>query len=92
MVLYYGVADRCVSFRGYTGEARVTTTRLSVSVDPDLLDEAVRASGADSKREAIEAGLRELVRRHRLEAMIARRGKVPLTISVPELLREREAE
>lgn len=63
--------------------------RLSVTLDPDLLEEAVRLSGAGSKREAIEAALKELIRRRRLEGMIARAGKLALTLSVEDLVRSR---
>jgi Arc/MetJ family transcription regulator len=54
--------------------------RFSVTLDPDLLDTAVRLSGADSQREAIEIALREFVRRRGLERMAQRAGSVPLTI------------
>lgn len=63
--------------------------RLSVTLDPDLLDEAVRVAGASSKREAIETALAELVRRHRLQRIASRAGSVPLSVSVEDLLRER---
>jgi Arc/MetJ family transcription regulator len=63
--------------------------RFSVTLDPRLVEEAVRASGAQSKREAIETALREFIRRRRLEKAIARGGKVSLTISVDDLLKRR---
>ena len=66
--------------------------RLSVTLDSHLVDEAMRISGATSKRAAIEAALREFVRRRRLEEMIARAGKVPLTYSVEDLRKERAEE
>ena len=66
--------------------------RLSVSVDPELLQEAVRVTGAGSKREAIEVALRELVRRRRLEGMAERAGRVELTVTREELRRRREEE
>jgi Arc/MetJ family transcription regulator len=66
--------------------------RFSVTLDPDLLDNAVRLSGADSQREAIEIALREFVRRRGLERMARRAGSVALTISVEEVVQAREAE
>ena len=66
--------------------------RFSVTLDPGLVEEAVRISGARSKREAIEAALKEFIRRRRLENAIARGGKVALTLSVNELLRRRAKE
>ena len=70
----------------------MATKRMSVTVDDELLAEAVRVSGAGSGREAIELGLRELVRRNRIDRMIRRAGTVELTTTVDELLRERERE
>lgn len=67
-------------------------TRLSVELDPDLLQEAVALTGARSKREAIETALRELVRHRRLADLIARAGTVPLSWSVEELVGAREEE
>lgn len=68
------------------------TKRLSVTLDPDLLEAAVRATGADSQREAIEVALRELVRRRGLERMAQHGGAVQLERTVDELLAERERE
>ncbi|HYB74334.1 MAG TPA: type II toxin-antitoxin system VapB family antitoxin [Candidatus Sulfotelmatobacter sp.] len=66
--------------------------RLSVTLDPELVEEAVRLSHARSKRQAIEAALKEFIRRRRLEGMIARAGKVPLALSVEDLLKRRAEE
>lgn len=68
----------------------LSTKRLSITVDPELLEKAVRVSGASSQREAIETALTELVRRRQIERIAARAGQVPLTMSVDDLLRERE--
>ncbi len=40
--------------------------RFSISVDPELLAEAMRLAGKKRKREVIELALRELVRKYRL--------------------------
>jgi Arc/MetJ family transcription regulator len=66
--------------------------RLSVTLDPGLVEEAVRISKARSKREVIESALKEFIRRRRIEKAIARGGKVSLTISLDELLKRREEE
>lgn len=66
--------------------------RFSVTLDPDLVEEAVRVSGARSKREAIEAALKEFIRRRRLARMIGRGGKVALALSVDDLLKSRSEE
>lgn len=63
--------------------------RLSVTVDKRLLEKAIRVSGAKTKREAIEMGLRELLRRVSCERMINHAGKVDLAFTVKELLKRR---
>lgn len=68
----------------------MSVRRFSVTLDGELLDEAVRVTGAASQREAIETALEELVRRRRLSALAVRAGRVPLTLSVDDLLRARE--
>ncbi len=66
--------------------------RFSVTLDRRLVEEAVRVSGAQSKREAIETALKDFIRRRRLDKAIARGGKVSLTISVDDLLKRRAEE
>lgn len=68
------------------------TKRLSVTLDPELLEAAVRATGAASQREAIEQALRELVRRRGLERMARHGGTIELDRTVEELLAARERE
>jgi Arc/MetJ family transcription regulator len=63
--------------------------RFSVAVDEELLEKAIRVSGARTKREAIEMGLRELVRRASRERMIEHAGKVDMSLTVKELLKRR---
>ena len=41
--------------------------RLSITVNPDLLEEAKRLAGVRTKREAIEIALREMILRRRLQ-------------------------
>jgi len=66
--------------------------RLSVTLNPEPVKEATRISKAWSKRQAIEAALKEFRRRRRLERMIARAGKVPLVFSVEDLRKRRVGE
>ncbi|MCZ6479930.1 MAG: type II toxin-antitoxin system VapB family antitoxin [candidate division NC10 bacterium] len=63
--------------------------RLSVTVEKQLLEKAIRVSGAKTKREAIEMGLRELLRRASRERMIEHAGKVDLGLTLKELLKRR---
>lgn len=65
---------------------------MSLTLDPELLDEAVAVTGARSQREAVEIALLELVRRRRLARLADAAGRIPLTITREELLRERELE
>jgi len=43
--------------------------RLSISVDPELLEESVRLAGMETKREAIEVVLRKFVRPRHLQEL-----------------------
>jgi Arc/MetJ family transcription regulator len=60
--------------------------RLTITIDPDLLADAQRLSGAKTKREAIELALREMTSRHRREQIAAHGGTVDLAFSVDDLL------
>lgn len=60
--------------------------RLTITVNPDLLADAQRLTGAKTKREAIELALREVTSRRRREQIIAHGGTVELALSVDDLL------
>lgn len=64
--------------------------RLTVTVDEDLLGEAVRLAGARSKRAALELALREFVRRRRLLEVVAHAGRVDLGVTLQDLLKARD--
>ena len=66
--------------------------KTTVVIDDDLLDEAMRASGAKTKREAIEAGLQELVRRQNLQLLREELGTYDIGLSVEELEKRRHDE
>jgi len=63
--------------------------KTTVLVDDALLEAAMKAAGVRTKREAIEAGLRELVRRKNLEALQEELGTYELDLSLEELERLR---
>jgi Arc/MetJ family transcription regulator len=65
-------------------------TRLSVTVDEALLEEAKRLSGARTKREAIERALKELVGRKHREELARLGGSGLVEMTVEELGRWRE--
>ena len=64
--------------------------RRTVVVDDKLLEEARQALGTKGIRETIEAGLREAVRRRRLEELRRSLGKVKLDLTLEELARLRD--
>lgn len=51
--------------------------RTNIVIDDDLMAEAMEASGVSTKREAVELGLRTLVRLRRQARIKAFRGKLP---------------
>ena len=50
--------------------------RTNIVIDDKLMRDALRASGSKTKREAVEEGLRTLVRLRRQEAIRRFRGKL----------------
>ena len=50
--------------------------RTNIVIDDGMMRQALEASGARSKREAVELGLRTLVRLKRQEKVRAYRGKL----------------
>ena len=66
--------------------------RLSISVDSSLLEEAKKASGSRTKREAIERALHTLVEAHRRSQAIRHIGTIPLMIDRATLRKLRQQE
>jgi Arc/MetJ family transcription regulator len=50
--------------------------RTNIEIDDQLLSEAMRSTGAHTKKAAVEAGLRLLVKTHSQTALRRLRGKV----------------
>ena len=65
--------------------------KTTVMIDEHLLEEAVRAIGARTKKEAIEAGLRSLIQRHNREALRKELGTFEMGLTIEELERLRNA-
>ena len=63
--------------------------KITVVIDDNLLKEAVKVTGVRTKREVIEMGLRELVRKKNLEALKEELGTFDLDLSTEELERLR---
>jgi len=52
------------------------TMRTNIVIDDKLMDEALKVTGAKTKREAVELGLKTLVRLKRQERIRGFRGKL----------------
>jgi Arc/MetJ family transcription regulator len=65
--------------------------RTNVDIDDELLAEAMRAAGTTTKKATVEAGLRELVRRHRLRKVLELRGGVDWVGDLDEMRSGRTA-
>ncbi len=59
--------------------------KTTVIIDDKLLDEAMKATGANTKRQVITAGLKELIHKRNLEAFRQELGTFDLALSVEEL-------
>jgi Arc/MetJ family transcription regulator len=60
-------------------------SKTTVIIDDKLLEEAMRVSGAKTKRQAITTGLRELIRRKNIEALRQELGTFDLALSLGDL-------
>jgi Arc/MetJ family transcription regulator len=65
--------------------------KTTVQIDESLLEEATRAIGAKTKKEAIEAGLKYLVKRQNREALRKELGTFDLELTLADLERLRHA-
>jgi len=59
--------------------------KTTVVIDDELLDEAIKVTGAKTKRQVIAAGLKELICRKNLEALRHEAGTFDLALSLEEL-------
>ena len=66
--------------------------KTTVMIDENLLEEAIEAIGARTKKEAIEAGLRSLIQQHNREALREDLGTFDINLTLEELERLRNAE
>ena len=63
--------------------------KTTVEIDDDLIREAMKALRVKTKREAIETGLREVVRRKNLAALRNELGTFDLDLDLDELEKRR---
>lgn len=66
--------------------------KTTVLIDEVLLQTAIKAIGARTKKEAIEAGLRTLVRNFNREALRQELGTFEIDLTLDELDRLRNAQ
>jgi hypothetical protein len=66
--------------------------RRTVVIDDKLLEEARRILGTRGVRDTVETGLKEVIRRRRLEELRRSLGKVDLDLTPEELARLRNEE
>jgi Arc/MetJ family transcription regulator len=65
--------------------------RISVTVDPELIEEARRLAQVRTKREAIERALQEFIRHHRLQELQVLAGSGLVEMDLDELRRWRQS-
>lgn len=65
-------------------------TRMTITVDEDLLEETRKAYDVKTKAEAIRRALEEALRRRRLEEVLSHAGRVELDLDQETLRRLRE--
>lgn len=59
--------------------------RTNIEIDDKLMKDAIKASGARTKKEAVELGLRTLVRLKKQENFKAYRGKLKWTGNLEDM-------
>ena len=64
--------------------------KTTVDIPIEELEEAIRHTGAHTKKEAVVTAIRELNRRHRREAIVRRFGTLEGFASREEILQGRE--
>ena len=63
--------------------------RTNIVIEDDLMEEALKVSGLKTKREAVEEGLRLLVRTRRQKRIKRLRGKLEWEGSLDDMRRDR---
>ena len=62
--------------------------RTNIDIDDDLMTEAMQATGAKTKRDAVEQGLRKLVQIKRQQGIRDLRGKISWIGDLDEMRRD----
>lgn len=64
--------------------------RTTVEINDKLYADAKKLTGIKTKKELVNASLKEMIRKKRLEKAAKHAGKVKLDITVDELVRQRQ--
>ena len=59
--------------------------RSTIDINEHLLKEAIRLTGARTKKELIHISLKELIKKKRIERLVAKMGKVAFATSIKRL-------
>ena len=81
-------AVMCILTVPYTHNGGVRDMRTNIVIDEKLISEAMKLSGAPTKRQVVEDGLRLLVRLKRQERIRRARGKLKWTGNLDEMRRD----
>jgi Arc/MetJ family transcription regulator len=65
--------------------------RTTITIDDKLLKAALRVSGAKSKKEVVEEGLKELIRKKSLDSFRKELGSFDLSLNLKELKKLRSS-
>lgn len=76
----------CISLNGYT---HLPAMRTNIVIDDDLLDDAIKLTGAKTKKEAVELGLRTLIALKKQENIRKFRGKLHRADDLDQLRADR---
>jgi len=63
--------------------------RKTLAIKEKLLDEVKSLSGAKTKKEAVEKALEEFIRRRKPRKLIELEGKMELSFTLDELIKQR---
>ena len=66
--------------------------RSTIEINDSLLKEALRLTGARTKRELIHLSLKELIKKKRIERLMAKMGKLPFVVTLKRLQKLRAYE
>lgn len=60
-------------------------SKTTVVIDDDLMEMAIKATGAKTKKQVIEQGLRELIRKRKLQSFRKDLGTFEMSLTLKEL-------